>query len=400
MDLYIVDPQLGMAGGHYLPYAKSVTAAAIDAGSHVVWYTNKNFKVRDLPSNVEIRPVFERYVFDEIQSQGDGWIQENFNGINRDFYRILVTHISSPKSGSTIVFPNLLHTQLYAVTEWANQFSKASRVVAILRWNNAYMEYNVSRGASRDILSLYKFCFDKAMVSKANIIFASDTIRLSNFYSQLSTIPIQYIPNPQVRTGDDVLESSSIPRDHHNPLVLSHIGGFSPLRGAHLLPDIFEKVLAFSHNVTIRCHVDDFESPIFNRLLDVQKRYKSRISIIGNVIDDTLYRDLFFTTDLLVMAYHPGFYHFGSSGVACEALSWGIPAVIPSNTTIFDEFSSVDAGFIDCSEWSYDAYANSIDLAINEIKSLTYKSHIAKTEYKKIVSPKAFLRKVMFDSPV
>jgi glycosyltransferase involved in cell wall biosynthesis len=395
MHLRIVDPQLGMDAGHFLPYAKSVTKGAIERGLRVTWHTNKAFKLRDLPPTVDANLAFERYVFDEIQNDGQDWVINNFNKLNTEFYNILIKNIPASDAETVILFPNLLHNQLYAVIEWANNFCIRSKVVIILRWNNALMDFNVSRGASRDIQFLYSFCFSRLDPSKNHVVIGSDTLRLAAFFSELSGYHCHFIPNPQVSAVEDLIEYTSSTLDLSKNIVISHIGGFYYLRGSRILPDLFEYVLEQHDNVIVRCHVCDFSSPQFQRLSEVVKRYKSRITVLGNVIDDALYRDLFRTSDLLIMAYHPVFYHYGSSGVACEALSWGVPAVVPANTTIADEFTGVDAGFIACDEWTFEAYAMSLSAAINGIQALTDKSMKAKALYRSLVSPQAFLDRVL-----
>jgi glycosyltransferase involved in cell wall biosynthesis len=394
-ELYIIDPQLGIEGGHFLPYAVSVSKAAMDHGKKVAWYTNRSFKSQDAPIGVKSWLTFDRRVFDEVQSEGDNWAINNFNTLNAEFYKILVQSIPTPDDKVIILFPNLLHTQLYAVIEWAKNYCNKSSVIVILRWNNALMDYNVSRNATDIIRSLYKFCLSNLSESNKNIVLASDTVRLAKFYSDLANLSVEYLPNPQVSESvnsyDDVRKLTNL----DDGFVLSHIGGFSPLRGSHLLPELFEHVIQNHRGARIRCHVDDFSTPNFHKLLEVQRKYKSRITVLGNVIDDALYRDLFRTSDLLIMAYHPVFYHYGSSGVACEALSWGVPAVVPANTTIADEFAGVDAGFIACDEWTFEAYAMSLSAAINGIQALTDKSKKAKALYRSLVSPQTFLDRIL-----
>jgi glycosyltransferase involved in cell wall biosynthesis len=395
IHLRIVDPQLGMDAGHFLPYAKSVTKAAIERGLRVTWHTNKAFNSRDLPPDVDASFAFQRYVFDEIQCDGHDWVINNFNNLNTEFYKILIENIPEPDAETVILFPNILHNQLYAVIEWANNFCIKSKVVVILRWNNIFMDFNITRGASQDIRSLYSFCFSRLHTNNDHIIIGSDTLRLASFFSELSGNRIEFIPNPQVSALESFNDRTIPAINLAKSVVISHIGGFYYLRGSHLLPDLFEYLLKNHDNVTVRCHVCDFSSPQFQRLSEVVKRYKSRITVLGNVIDDALYRDLFRTSDLLIMAYHPVFYHYGSSGVACEALSWGVPAVIPANTTIADEFAGVDAGFIACGEWTFEAYAMSLSAAINGIQELTNKSMKAKALYRSLVSPQAFLDRVL-----
>lgn len=389
----IVDPMLGIEGGHYYPYAKSLTQAAQSLNLKVCWYTNRSFRSEFEPSGIQRFPLFDRTVFEELESSGENWVLNNFNFLNQVFNTLNSIPLTFD-STTLFIFPNLLHTQLYAVIEWSKLLPRNSRAIAILRWNNALMHYNIARGVSSQIADLYRFCFSRLGELNDKLTIASDTSRMCGFYSGLGKVKVLLLPNPQVSQSRLLTRLSKNTDGESRAIVLSHLGGFAPLRGSSLLPDIFDRVLLTFPDLVVRCHVNNFDDLDFLALRSVQIKRKSRVVVLGDVLDESLYNALFLTTDLLLMAYHPDFYKFGSSGVACEALTFGVPSIIPADTTIEDDFSAFGAGFTASRAFSVDAYEYEIGKAIRMLPTLTQRSEVARQKYRDAVSPVSFLESI------
>jgi glycosyltransferase involved in cell wall biosynthesis len=386
--LAILDPNLRSRAGHYLPYANAVTDAATTAGMDVIWVTSTHFPTELAPKGVRVRPLFSFDVFDEFHSADSNWIIENFNQLNHRAFVELNLIDQSAYSDCIFFFPNILHNQLYAVIEWTKGLKDSSRAICILRWQNAGMGYNVNRGASAHILELYRFCFNHAEQNNTKVIFASDTQKLADFYQRLSLRTIHRVPNPQVHRLNFSHYSMVRPTD---AVIITFLGSFTRLRGSDILAPLVDALIPYFPQVLFRIQISDLGSPDAQSLVSLLRAHKGKISLFSGFLDNDVYNHLISTASLVLLPYSPSFYYWGSSGVSCEALTFGIPAVLTSNTTMHDEFLEVGAGLVAVDKYDVDSFLKACELAICNLDELRRKSREASKRFIARSSPAVFL---------
>jgi len=138
--LFIVDPNLIDAAGHYLQHATAISEEAVSRGILVTWVTAASFDITLAPDFVQLRRIFTHNIFDEFHSNEEGWVLNNFNQYNQYFYGLLVSLGLHSVDRSIFLFSNVLHNQLYAIENWSQLLPEHSYAVCILRWNNATMD--------------------------------------------------------------------------------------------------------------------------------------------------------------------------------------------------------------------------------------------------------------------
>ena len=387
--LFIVDPNLIDAAGHYLQHATAISEEAVSRGILVTWVTAASFDITLAPDFVQLRRIFTHNIFDEFHSNEEGWVLNNFNQYNQYFYGLLVSLGLHSVDRSIFLFSNVLHNQLYAIENWSQLLPEHSYAVCILRWNNATMDYNRTRGATAAIEQLYRYCLSNQGLVSRKIFMASDTVRLAHYYQSLgSGVSVHVLPNPQV--------AGQI-RDTHRttycdgPVSIGCFGSFSRLRGSQLISEIMDSILRVRSDVRFICQVQDLNNEDSKSIVTLQNRYRHNVIILAGILDARLYSYSLASTSLILMPYCPAFYEFGSSGVACEALTFGIPAVLPSDTTIHDEFEAAGAGFVEAQQWTSSAFAASTLAALNDLEQLRGLSSSASSTYIQKTSPGTFL---------
>jgi len=390
--LVLVDMNLRVAEGHYLQYAKSVAAAAMSLGCKVSWVTARQFDRRLAPVEVEVDTLFEYHVFHEFQSEGENWTLENFNVYNHYIFSELFTRMKFRNDEAVFLFPNLIQNQLYAVIEWSKELRSGSFVVAILRWQNADMDYNVIRGASSAVKELYCFCFNRINSESGRVFIATDTKRLAGYFQGLSSVAISQLPNPQVSVHSTNINLKS---RLSMPFVVGFFGGFQRLRGSHLMADIVKIVLTENRQIRFVIHIIDLGSVDALEMVEVQKLYKENIVILGGVLSTSIYNFALANSSVVLMPYSPRFYHWGSSGIACEALSFGVPAVVTAGTTMHQEYEEFEAGCIAVERYDAHSFSLGIFRALDAVEHLTAASVSAAKNYRERTSPERFVRELL-----
>jgi len=393
-NLYIIDPNLVDNVGHYLPYAHSVSYEARERGCEVVWLVSKNFKKQNAPSDVHVKELFHSNIFDEDHLSGKDAVNINFQQYNKKFYQDLLTSGVSKTRNCLFLFPNVLHNQLHAILEWSNLIDETSRALIVLRWNNALMPYNIARNFSDDILRLYKLCLLDYRERYKKAFVSSDTLRLASFYSRLANCQVYFIPSPQTHANITEFDSSLLNTRAREELTLGFYGSHSNLRGSHLIPEIINSVIDRYEHVYFRCQVPHITSLANDALIKLQAQRPNRITLLSGTLDYQLYYFCIRTTSLILMPYSPDFYGWGSSGVACEALSLGVPGVISKNTTMEDEYRLADAGYRVSACWTTESFVAATLEAISSIQELSKLSSEAIEKYVNANSPKAFFEKI------
>lgn len=142
---------------------------------------------------------------------------------------------------------------------------------------------------------------------------------------------------------------SSTPRERADSLTVSFLGHQRIDKGFLLVPAITESLLRNFEHIRVLIH-----NAAPAELHDAQQQLRrlaaqdARVVLNETPANDVLWNRLLAESDLVVCPYDPGVFTARCSAVACDAISRGIPLVVPANTSLSrlsDRFGSASTAF-------------------------------------------------------
>ena len=166
----------------------------------------------------------------------------------------------------------------------------------------------------------------------------TDTDRLTDQYNRLNTFEFATLPIPVNRAF----------RPHAQvrqpPLKVTYLGDARSEKGYHLLPQIVDAMqpeleaglvrFAFQSNFAFSEPEADAAVVVARTQLRVHRH--ERAQLYERALTTDQYAELLTSSDLLLIPYDPDRYYARSSGVLVEALSAGIPVIVPAGSWMSD----------------------------------------------------------------
>jgi glycosyltransferase involved in cell wall biosynthesis len=391
---FLLDPNLTGHGGHYFPYATSVSNAAAERGLEVHWAVSVGYAIPPPGSVSTVIKVFENDVFFEKINAGGEFSIHNYNESNKDFFLKLVSLELHKIPNAIFFFPSVIQNQLYAISEWSKMLGPNSHSVCVLRWHNAALPYNRGRGAELQVLQLYAHALNNCRGSQTKISLCSDTRRLASFYESLSGVKVEYIPNPQSQYGYEIFRDLD-PVIRSGAPVVGFYGAFTRARGANHLASIFETILRYDQSVLIRCQIGGQDTEDITPLRELQARNHTRMALLSGNLDSSLYYLSMASTSLVIMPFTRAFYGHGSSGIASEAISLAVPAVVTEDTSVEDEYAEVSAGYLTAQDGNAASFADAACRALSDLPELMARARAASIRYRLQASPNSFVASLL-----
>lgn len=162
-------------------------------------------------------------------------------------------------------------------------------------------------------------------------------------------------------------------KSNKDTLNISYLGAARHDKGFHLLPSLVEYFCEknFKVKFTIQCSVPGtkyIESSCefaLEKLQNLSRKYSNKIQLITQPVDQTHYRKLLTQASILLLPYIGETYKTQTSGILVEALTNGIPCIVPASTWLAKELNRTGGGTTFCVE-EPDTLKNSLeDLIIN-----------------------------------
>jgi hypothetical protein len=219
--------------------------------------------------------------------------------------------------------------QLAAVALWLREFRPAEMPFIVIGfdlpsggkltdyWSYQTPFYRKARKLLRDkyLARMLLFTFDPAMTGD---------------YTSLLGLPVQTMPS--VHTG--LHQPRLRKRDQDGFINVAFLGHQRREKGYHLIPDIARCLIDRRSPVKLLLHNSEpDDSPVSQKLRDLARANKN-VTFIEEPGDQAHWQDLLDRSDLVVLPYDPNRYRESGSGVANEAVSDGIPMVVPAGTTM------------------------------------------------------------------
>jgi glycosyltransferase involved in cell wall biosynthesis len=176
--------------------------------------------------------------------------------------------------------------------------------------------------------------------------FYTDTEQLTAQYNQLGVLPFSTLPIP-IELGFAKTEKQGA-----SLYCVSYIGDARAEKGYQHLPSMVEKLLAnaalkdklkfvFQSNFNI----EEGEPAAIIARAELEKWPEAKVKLLKNPLNPTEYRSLLMLSDIVVFPYDSNAYAARSSGIFTEAMTAGIPVVVPAGSWMAIQLQESIAAF-------------------------------------------------------
>jgi len=196
----------------------------------------------------------------------------------------------------------------------------------------------------------------------------------SQDYAAILDLPVTAYPLPQpvdkpvrLRSGD-------------RPLVVSFLGHQRIDKGYHLLPAIVGKLLDDHPDIQILVHNGNMSGYLEQTAeLMATAITNPRLKVRNEMADGKMWQELLDDSSLIVLPYQPERYVNSYSAILSEAISQGIPLVVPSECglgRLVREYADCGTGF---PAWTPDSVCEAVDRALADFDRIAARALQAAT---------------------
>lgn len=157
-------------------------------------------------------------------------------------------------------------------------------------------------------------------------------------------------------------------------LTVSFLGHQRREKGYLLVPEIARRLLARAAPVRILVHNSDPEGDPTSRELEAMAKSSPDIVFEHAPGDAAYWQSLLERSDLIALPYEPARYRASYSAIAVEAVSAGVPMVVPSGTTMEALALAYQAGATAFAGWDPLGVADAVERAASNFESLAQMS--------------------------
>ncbi len=177
----------------------------------------------------------------------------------------------------------------------------------------------------------------RACVADGHLYFHTDTPELAQLYTDAFRLKFHALPLPHPITSLAVRSSGKV-------IQVCYSGDARCEKGFDLLPEIIRRVLEAFRGRRKICFVIQANAPSTglernarNALKSLKSFDPSAVSLILQSQGRAAYEATILSSDIMLLPYKASQYRFRSSGVLIEALSAGVPVLVPDGTWLANE---------------------------------------------------------------
>lgn len=362
----ILDNSIVSLGGHFLDYAVTVLDASRSRGYSPILVSHRSFG-DVMPANVEVERL---YRFDHwplasrapiirwlrlnvlakrdssaMTSPGAASVRSSFLGALREHYEGLDLMVRSrafergttaafarlrPQPRDLIFLPNPWIPELVGLAAALRAYEGRDGLAVhlLLRRECRVGESAAVREALRDLADA---------LSNARVFLYCDTPELAQLYHttfgvNFGTLPI---PHPTTRFGAKVAEG---------PIRICFIGDARSEKGFATLPKLVREVVKMVGSqrkiqfiIQANAPSTGLEPDAGAALAELRTMDPSLVSLVTEPQERSAYEATIVNSDVVLLPYMAEHYRYRSSGVLIEALSAGVPALVPDGTWLSNE---------------------------------------------------------------
>lgn len=354
------DASLRDETGHQANSCRHITRELRERGIQVDIFANIQID-KELAAELQASPCFQLRPYE--QSRAFGRIDRFIQALS--FGQDLRTAWMAGRY-PFLYFNSVLAPQFSAIGHWLASFPRGqSPLVAV--------EFGAPSGASttgwfRQFASQYRVAgrhFHELDPGRF-LLFTFDAAASSE-YSELIGLPVAVLPPVHRAPGSLRLRK----RDADGSITLGFLGQQRVEKGFNLLPEIVQGLRKAGCNARILIHDGDpAERPITRQVRELAEK-DPRVEFLHGPANPSLWHELLGRTDLIVLPYEPNRYRASYSAIAVEAVSAGIPMVVPGGTTLESLAIEYQGRVTSFDSWTADATCEAILRAVDSFEDLS-----------------------------
>ncbi len=386
MSLVILDPNLAHPHGHHLEWDLAVAAAARDRGQGVTIFAHRDCTVEG-PEGIEVIPWFSAACYDSRHPDPVTGRFDDFRAMNDTIAEelALIPHDRLLPTDAVLV-PTLNESHLLGYVTWAKTFDPARAPLFVL-----YLMYPSGIGIAApggavavvDPLQalFYALAFRRAAEPGPALHFFGGGRQLAGEFSRLSGLSIEAHPIPSCPARRTGLITS-----HARPAAMLFVGDAKMDKGIALLPDLARRLCERYPDWDFLVHAN--AGSAWGPALDAYTALLDRAPSLPNLrlrtgrLNRDDYLDLMEAADCLVFTYDPAAYARKSSGILWEAISLGLPVVVPGDTWLSREAEDWAAGYATYLDWTTERIGEALEAAMGDLAALQDRSAAAALDYR------------------
>jgi len=372
MTLIILDPNFAHPHGHHMEWDLAIAAAAREREQDTLIFAHRECPLAS-KEGIEIVPLFSHSTYESKHKDRIVGRFDDFTYFN-DTLASELALIPRDRLGATdaVLVPTLTENHLLGYVSWMRTFD-AARAPLFILWLmfssglGPPAETGASTVADPFQALFYRLAFRRASEPGTPIHFFGGGRQLAREFSELvgSKIDAHAIPTDP-RSGI---------RAADRPAALLFAGDVKVDKGFMLLPGLADRLCAMWPGWDFLIHANSNTSwgpasAAYKELTEtVAPRHKNLILLTGRLSRED-YLGLMHRADCLVSTYDPILYARKSSGVVWEAISLGLPMLVPANTWLQREAEEWGAACATYKDFSVDGIVESFGVFSESVPAL------------------------------
>lgn len=358
MALIILDPNLAHPHGHHMEWDLAIVAAAREREQDALIFAHLECPLEST-DGLEIVRLFSHTTYeckykDRIVGRFDDFTYFNDTLASE----LALIPRDRLRATDAVLVPTLTENHLLGYVSWMRTFDATRAPLFIL-----YLMFPSGLGVPNDMGArtvsdplqalFYRLAFRRAAEGGSPIHFFGTGRQLAREYSELAGSTIEAHPIP---CDPRSLKSQ---RGKGRPTALLFAGDAKADKGFTFIPELADRLCAKWPSWDFLIHVNLGSSwgptlDAYNELTSAVSPHHDNLIVQTGRLSRKEYVEFIDRADCLVATYDPVVYARKSSGVVWEAISLGLPMLVPADTWLENESREWGAGCRSYKEFSVD----------------------------------------------
>lgn len=393
--LVIVDPNVRSYHGHYLGYAGSLAAAARDAGITPVLLGHRQLESSSATSGVI--PTFSHDYWSEMVAPTGPADAPHFAAMAATFADELGSACRALGIGRSdmLMLPTASLVETMGLTFALRALGDAAPYVRVL-YRFGIADHEEICGIPRHTLATllrYAVAALRDAAGSARVSILTDSDGLSAEYAEALGVPVTTAPIP-VPPG---LASARRTRGE-GPARLVYLGDARPEKGYARLVDAADEL---ERELVDGCATlvvqGGLNAAADGAVLAARERLRGRagVELLETSLDDDAYAALVTSARLILLPYEAGRYQLRTSGVLAEAITAGVPVVVPDGTWLSSVLDSDHGAGVRFGGASGLSWREAVRLAWEQRDALADQAWSRREAFAKWHSPSSLLEQLL-----